>query len=255
MHKENHSFFFLAAVSGTTGLLTNDEYRHACRALRIGPDAALDGTDGNGNIYKCTLTPRSGESGEVDIAETVRQPAITPAVRIYVGLPDREPFEEGLTGLCALGATQIVPMVCRYCQEQWWRPWEKRIERLQRKMIAGIKQAHNPWLPDLREPRPFTEALRALGAEKGPGPLRIVADPEGGALAGAIGESSRIDCIACFIGPPGGFSPEELDLLASENFKRVKLARFRLRTELAAIASCAQIMQHFIRSTEGEAQH
>jgi 16S rRNA (uracil1498-N3)-methyltransferase len=250
MHKENHSFFFLSAVSEKKGLLTEDEHRHACRALRMAPNAALYGTDGKGNIYKCMLTPRSEESGEIDIVETFRQEPTSPVLRMFIGLPDREPFEEALPGLCALGASEIVPIVCRYCQEQWWRPWEKRIERLRRKMIASIKQAHNPWLPDLREPRPFSDALRLLDAQNARKSLRVVADPGGSAISSVIGEIGRTDHIDCFIGPPGGFSPEELGRLSSENFNRVGLSRFRLRTELAAVASCAQIMQCFLEAGE-----
>jgi 16S rRNA (uracil1498-N3)-methyltransferase len=192
------------------------------------------------------LTPRSGDSGEIDIVEILRQPTPSPFLRMFVGLPDREPFEEALPGLCALGAAEIVPLVCKYCQEQWWRPWEKRLERLRRKMIAGIKQAQNPWLPHLREPRPFSEALHELEGQSTGKPFGIVADPGGAALAPLLRTAGPIDRIDCFIGPPGGFSPEELAHFSSWNIQRVTLSRFRLRTELAAIASCAQIMQHFL---------
>jgi 16S rRNA (uracil1498-N3)-methyltransferase len=248
MHKENHSFFFLSAVSGTTGILTKEEYRHACRALRINPNAAFYGTDGNGNIYKCKLTGESMEHGEVDIIETFPQPTLSPAVGIYIGLPDREPFEEALTGLSALGASAIIPMVCRYCQEPWWRPWEKHLDRLRRKMIAAVKQAHNPRLPDLYEPQPLAETLFTLGSRVKSPSVRIVADPDGVTAVSVVGGATTIDRIDCFIGPPGGFSPDELDRLSSEGFSKVNLSRYRLRTELAAIVLCAEIMQHFLET-------
>jgi len=249
MRKENHSLFFLSAVSDAAGTLTNDEYRHAFRALRIAPDGALYATDGKGNIYKCKLAPRSGETGEVDIVETARQPPFLPPVRVFIGLPEREPFEAALAALSALGAAAIIPVIGRYCQEQWWRPWEKRGERLRRIMIAGIKQAHNPWLPDLRAPQPLDEALSTLGAEPALRPLRLVADCDADALTAVLRRTEGIDRVDCFIGPPGGFSPDELDLLRPEIFKRVGLSPFRLRTELAAIVSCAQIMQHFTETS------
>jgi len=249
MHKENHAFFFLSAISGSTAILTDDENRHAFRALRFVPGSAVYGTDGNGNIYKCMLTERTRASGEVDIVETVRLSPNFPPVHLHIGLPDRDQFEEALTGLSALGAATIIPVVCSYCQEPWWQQWEKRHERLRRKMIAAIKQAQNPWLPDVIRPQSFAETISMFDTQGAPGSVRIVADWHGAGLATVMQKVKQIEHVDCFIGPPGGFSPQELSQLFSINFNRIRLARYRLRTELASVVLCAQIMQHFIGET------
>jgi 16S rRNA (uracil1498-N3)-methyltransferase len=246
MNKEEHALFFISPVSERQAILTKEEYRHACSVLRVGSDSAVQGTDGRGNLYKCKLGARSRERGEVDIVETVAHAPLAPAALLYIGLPEKEVFEEALTGLAALGAAKIVPLVCCHCQKPWWNEWGKRLERLQRKMIAGIKQAHNPWLPELHAPQPFSEALDMLGRETGEQTARLVADPGGTAVEEALRGNNAAGRIDCFIGPPGGFSPKELERLSAERFRLVKIAPYRLRTELAAIVLCAEIMQHGI---------
>ena len=252
MHQENHALFFLSPLSTHRAILTKEECRHACCALRMGDDSVVYGTDGNGKIYKCRLAAQRGESIEVDIIETIPQAFLPPLVHLYIGLPEKEAFEEALVGLAALGAARIVPLVCNYCQGRWWNPWEKGLERLRRKMISGIKQAHNPWLPDLRAPQQFLEALHMVCEKAGGRTIRIVADPAGIAVGNTLQGRNPTDRIDCFIGPPGGFSPDEVHRFSMEGFQFVKVAHYRLRTELAAIALCAEIIQHFIATNVHE---
>ncbi len=254
MHKENHALFFISPVSGNKAVLTKEEYRHACLSLRMGNDSAVYATDGNGSIYKCRLAEEVREGGEVEIVEIIRHKALFPAVHLYIGLPDREAFEESLTGLAALGASRIVPVVCGYCQGPWWNSWEKRLERMQRKMIAGIKQAHNPWLPDLNAPLPFHEAYAlSLGGANGR-VIRSVADPDGTGLEIAFQGAAQIERIDCFIGPPGGFSPGERERFSEGRCTLLKVGHYRLRTELAALVACSGIMQRFMGKSTDEAQ-
>jgi len=254
MHKENHTFFFISDASPTTAILTKDEYQHACRSLRISSDAAVFGTDGVGNIYKCKLSEKSRQTGEVEIVETVSQKPLSPAVHVYIGLPDRESFEEALIGLTALGAARIVPLTCRYCQEKWWESWENRLERMRRKMIAAAKQSRNPWLPELHKPMPFLPAVQMACTEADDHAIHIATDSTGSALETAFTGAKRIGRIDCFIGPPGGFSPDELEYFSLKNIPLVKIAHYRLRTELAAIVSCTGIQQHFIFTADRAAQ-
>jgi 16S rRNA (uracil1498-N3)-methyltransferase len=245
MHKEEHALFYITSVSGNKAFLTKEEYRHARLALRIGNDATVYATDGNGIIYKCILGEPLGEGGEVEIIEAIPNEPIVPAVHLYIGFPEREPFEEMLTSLAALGVARIVPVVCEYCQVQWWSQWEKRLERMQRKMIAGIKQSHNPRLPGLSSPQSFREAY-GLTREGPSGVVRMVADPRGAGIEKAFLGTRSVERIDCFIGPPGGFSPEELKLFSEGGFQFIRIAHYRLRTELAVVVTCSAIMQRFI---------
>ena len=58
---------------------------------------------------------------------------------------------------------------------------------------------------------------------------------------------SVYDRILFVIGPEGGFTPEEEDLLMKNNFKRITLGSNVLRTETASIAVLSMLIYHFMR--------
>jgi 16S rRNA (uracil1498-N3)-methyltransferase len=111
-------------------------------------------------------------------------------------------------------------------------------------MVAGIKQSLNAWLPELTAPMEFGEALEMV---RGCDPRRcIVADADGAPFGSTVDIIMDSSNVACFVGPPGGFSPGEMDAFKSLGFVFVKIANTRLRTELAAIVLCAQLISKSI---------
>jgi 16S rRNA (uracil1498-N3)-methyltransferase len=130
-------------------------------------------------------------------------------------------------------------MVCELCQKPWWeQKWEKQLERSERKAIAGIKQAQLTTLPILAPPLGFEQCLQESLLQQ-----PVVALEEGlpvGECLGALRQSSRI---GCFVGPPGGFSPGEVELFCQHKVLSCRLGASRLRTELAATLLCAAALQ------------
>jgi RsmE family RNA methyltransferase len=108
-------------------------------------------------------------------------------------------------------------------------------------MVSGSKQSLGAWLPELTAPTEFDEALDTVRSFS---PKHcIVADADGMSPRSARdGLAAPMDT-ACFIGPPGGFSQNEKDGLKSSGFVFMKIAHTRLRTELAAVILCAQVLQ------------
>ena len=83
---------------------------------------------------------------------------------------------------------------------------------------------------------------------KGTDGLVFVADMNGEKLGKSLDELTLLDTVSCFIGPPEGFSTEELDGLKKHGAKLIKLSDKRLRTELAATVFAGNIVQKFINS-------
>jgi 16S rRNA (uracil1498-N3)-methyltransferase len=241
MDKHEHSLFYIDGVSGESAILPKEEIRHALASLRMGERGTLRATDGRGNIYECAVTPETAVSGEARITTTAQTPRPAPDIHMYIGLPDRDAFERAITDLAAMGAAGIIPVVCGYCQKRWWDDWDKHADRLRRKMIAGIKQSLNPWLPELTRPMPFCQIASALRAF--PPQRCFVADAGGIPLRRALDASPVEGRAACIIGPPGGFSPEESNLLKESGCVFVNISPHRLRTELAAIILCGNVVQ------------
>jgi 16S rRNA (uracil1498-N3)-methyltransferase len=238
MDNLEHSLFFVSHVDEKTAVFSEEERHHALSVLRKDPSGFIHATDGKGTIYTCLL--REG-AAQAEVAALRIQPAFLPRVHAYIGIPERDAFEEAVTDLAALGIATITPMVCHYCQKKWWETWEKHRARCHKKMVAGIKQSLSAWLPELKAPTEFDEVLETVRSFSPQ--YCIVADADGMSLRSARDGLAAPTDTACFIGPPGGFSQYEKDDLKSSGFVFVKIANTRLRTELAAVILCAQVLQ------------
>jgi 16S rRNA (uracil1498-N3)-methyltransferase len=106
-------------------------------------------------------------------------------------------------------------------------------------MIVAAKQSWNAWIPELKKPHEFSKALPLIEG------CCIVADEKGKPF-NTLSLASVPDTISCFIGPPGGFSEEELAILQQHDTILITLAKYRLRTELAAAILAGNILQKFV---------
>ena len=234
MSSPDHNLFFASRVENGFAYLDSEESRHVSSVLRLSLGDALAVTDGRGTVYDCAVQDCVPETLSARILLTKRVPRPQPSVSMFVGICDRDRFEELAENCAALGAHRIVPVICRFCQKPWWSAWDKHSQRIRKKLIAGIKQSHNPWLPLVTEPEAFGDALSLAQPS-----LVLAADAGGGKqVLEIVDKIKQSSAVSCFVGPPGGFSPEELETLNRTGATLVSLSANRLRTELAAVVLC-----------------
>lgn len=235
----DHFLFYADNIHDDTIILDKDETNHALAVLRIVIGDSIFITDGKGTIYFCEYSTIQSDVCVAKILKTKKQKLQAPDVHVFVGLTEKDSFETLLTSLVPLGVVSITPVQCQYCQKNWWKKkWEKNSIRFQKKMITAAKQSWNAWIPLLSVPMSFDSAI-SMDHD-----LLLVAD-ENGELLSSLNSTmlkSR-NKISCFVGPPGGFSFEELSKLNKSGSFSVKISPHRLRTELASTVLVGNIVQ------------
>ena len=234
MNKSEHFLFYSCRQDENRLFLDPDETHHVYAVLRLCPGDPIAVTNGAGTIFNCIIDSISKSSCICSIKDQKQYPAQQPPLWFFIGLPDRNCFENVCEYLVPLGISRIIPLECDYCQKGWWKQsWEKQSRRFREKIIVAGKQSHNPHFTTLLAPQAFTEALNTA-------PEKILVAMESGQLLDKnnIGTS---ESVACFIGPPGGFSPQELEQLKTKKAQFIRLGNYRLRTELAALTFAAQL--------------
>jgi len=95
----------------------------------------------------------------------------------------------------------------------------------------------------LTQPLTLVDLLELVEADRG-----VVADAGGGTLDQLPPSRERI----LLIGPEGGFSPEEDDLINGSGWSKLRLGNHVLRSETAAIAGAAILSEadHRLNSTD-----
>lgn len=109
-------------------------------------------------------------------------------------------------------------------------------------LVAGAKQCRNPWLPEIRTlPGGVSQLLATVGELQADRPERGVArhvlleDTLGPTEMLTPAHLARPGLTVCVIGPEGGFSPRESNLLQGNGFAGFSLGRRVLRWETAAL--------------------
>lgn len=225
--------FYTARIENGFAYFEEEEARHIVQVLRRKVGEVLHFVDGKGGLYEgqieetgkklCVLSIQKAAQPYTEVAR--RHIAIAPTKNIGR-------FEWFLEKATEIGVDEITPLLCQRSERQRLRP-----ERLNKILIAAMKQSLRTYLPKLHPLTPFAELLKQsqhyeqcfiAHCGDGPiGPLRQKYQP---------GKS-----VLVLIGPEGDFSPEEVQLALDQGLEPVGLGDFRLRTETAGITACHTI--------------
>lgn len=202
-----------------TPQLSDDDDHHLRRVLRIRESDVITVGDGAGRWVAARLVA-GGLSVE---SEPVDEPASRPSA-VVSAIPKGDRPEWIVQKLTEIGATSIGFMECARSVVRWDGVRGRRqIERLRRVAREAAMQSRRLWLPEILEVVAFAAAATTQNC--------AIADPEGDDL------TAEVDTV--LVGPEGGFTDGELDLVA----RRVSLSTNVLRVETAALAGAMMLTQ------------
>jgi 16S rRNA (uracil1498-N3)-methyltransferase len=206
--------------------ITGSEAKHL-RALRLNINEAIMVSNGDGLCAKASIQIASKTEFLLKINETQenygeRKYVLALALGI---LSARDRFEFALEKSIELGITDFYPLKTDFSQ----RP-KLNQDRLLSKSIAAMKQCKRSKLTEIHFPYTIENLLRISRSFD----TIVVAD-----VNGDLPKNTKIgNRVLVVVGPEGGFSDQELQLL-KENEKTVlwNLGERRLRAETAAVVS------------------
>ncbi len=220
----------LFATANTLTEMPGEESVHISRVLRMKPGDELKVTDGKGAIALATVENPDMKGSTIRLRELSvkeRRPfslhiAVAPTKNIAR-------FEWFLEKATEFGIDRITPVFCDHSERQ-----KLRTDRLEKIVIAAMKQSFNCFLPVISEPVEF-DKLMETGTDHGNRFIAWVDEEPRPHLKDAC---KRGTDTLILIGPEGDFSKREITLALSRGFRPVSLGSNTLRTETAALASC-----------------
>ncbi len=224
--------FYCSDITTENYTLNEEESKHCIRVLRLKIGDMIHITDGTGNLHKTELIDDHPKRCSVKIVETQKEYgkksySIHMAVAPTKNINRYEWFLEKAT---EIGIDEITPIICEHSERK-----EVKINRLERVILAALKQSLKAYLPKLSEPSKFNQFVNQpfdgqkfiAYCEGKPKLLKNLYTPNSNALI--------------LIGPEGDFSPQEVEQAIAAGFTPVSLGNSRLRTETAAVAACHTI--------------
>lgn len=225
--------FYTTKIEGDWATLEEGEARHCAQVLRKQLGDALHFVDGQGGMYKGRLIEVGKKSCRIQIEERIDVVAPSPVNLHLAVAPTKniDRFEWFLEKATEIGISSITPLLCQRSERRRLRP-----ERLERVLIAAMKQSLKAQLPVLNPFTAFSDFIQSPFTGQG-------------MIAHCIADNKRPlkqtyqagNDVCILIGPEGDFSSEEIDLALQQGFKAVSLGEARLRTETAALVACHSI--------------
>jgi 16S rRNA (uracil1498-N3)-methyltransferase len=222
--------FYIPNISGSEVILNETESKHAVRVLRLTAGSRVQLIDGNGGFYEAEISDAHQKKCKLRIISSVKEfekrnfrlhVAISPTKNI-----DR--YEWFLEKCTEIGIDEITPLLSEHSERKVIKP-----ERLNKILVAAMKQSLKAYLPKLNQLTGFNELISEKRYKN-----RYIAHCNEGDKIHLKNAIKHGDDVLVLIGPEGDFSPEEVELAKQNGFTEVTLGNARLRTETAGVVAC-----------------
>lgn len=225
--------FYSPVVTQGLNLLGEQESWHCTHVLRLPEGGAIHLTDGHGNLYECMIQIADPKKCIVNVV-SVQTEYLKRKNYLHIGIAptkSMDRFEWFLEKATEIGIDEITPVFCAHSERI-----RIKTERLQKILVAAMKQSLKAYLPKLNEPADLKNFLsKDFTGQK------FIAYCESGEEDELQKVYQKGSNALILIGPEGDFSHEEIALAKKQGFIPISLGKSRLRTETAGIVACHTI--------------
>ena len=239
----HHFFVTPQQISGDKIRLEGGDVNHMKNVLRMKLHEKAEISDGESRTYLCEVEAYEEDAAVLHILEEMEADT-EPASKLYLfqGLPKSDKMELIVQKAVELGVYQVIPVAMKRSVVRLDdKKAAKKADRWNSIAESAAKQAGRSRIPEVTMPLSYKEALKM--AEE----LDVTLLPY--ELAGGMKVTREVirqiksgQSVGIFIGPEGGFEPEEVDAAVSMGAKVIPLGRRILRTETAGLATLAVLM-------------
>lgn len=226
--------FFVDRVQSGHAQITGEDAHHLTRVLRVERGQQFEISD-NQNVYLAEVESARKDLVSFSIREKVASAESNVRTTLLASLIRFERFEMLLEKATELGVARVVPVQAERSEKGLERAAVKRMSRWNRIVREASEQSRRARLPEIDAPAGLAEALKIEGAcryalEEAEAPPILTIFP---------GHREHGDSVALLVGPEGGWTDRERELIASSGWRSVSLGPEILRAETAGIAALA----------------
>ena len=230
----HHFFVTPQQISGDKIRIEGGDVNHMKNVLRMKLHEKAEISDGESRTYLCEVEAYEEDVAVLHILEEMEADT-EPASKLYLfqGLPKSDKMELIVQKAVELGLYQVIPVAMKRSVVRLDdKKAAKKADRWNSIAESAAKQAGRNRIPEVTMPLSYKESLKM--AEELAGGMEATRE--------VIRQIKSGQSVGIFIGPEGGFEPEEVDAAVSMGAKVITLGRRILRTETAGLATLAVLM-------------
>ena len=222
--------------------LPADAAAHLVRVLRLEAGAACTLFNGDGRDCDGRIVVASKREVLVEIIGTHEVHNESPLrVTLLQGIARGEKMDLIVQKATELGVQAIVPMISERSEVKLdAERAQKRHAHWRGVAIAACEQSGRTRIPELTAPEPLLSAIAAVASDA----LKLTLHPEGQRAVANLSIDHTTGLVLA-IGPEGGWSPRDRQVLQGAGFIGLRLGPRILRTETAGLAAIAALQSRF----------
>lgn len=232
--------FYCETLDGDRAVLDSVQSHHLSHVLRLEAGQGVEVFDGQGLLADAQVEQVGRKQVVLRLVKKTLVAAKTSGrVILAVSIAKGERFDWMIEKCTELGVDHIAAVQCERTVKMGK---SSAVERYKKIALAAAKQCGRVYLPALSGPDTLKRTLDSLCARY-PGAAVLYGDVDGVSLDSVSDTAAGRDIVVC-IGPEGGFSDSERELLAASTVRPVSANSNILRIETAAIAFAAFFCRH-----------
>lgn len=231
--------------------ITGGDVNHIKNVLRMKNGEKIRVSSKSGQAYFCHISSILDDEviAAIDSADETGTDLDNHIV-LYQGLPKGDKMELIIQKAVELGVSEIVPVAMKNCVVKLDdKKAKSKVTRWQAIAESAAKQSKRSLIPEVKMPMSYKEAVAYAKKLD----VKLVPYENEHGMAGtkaAMEQIKKGESVAVFIGPEGGFAPEEIEMVRDE-MQLISLGRRILRTETAGIAALAILGYQLESQTDG----
>jgi 16S rRNA (uracil1498-N3)-methyltransferase len=232
---------FYTAQELTVGLpteLTKEASHHCLQVLRYQAGASLTLFNGDGFDYEATIESVEGKRCMVQVENKLSPDNESPLrIHLFQGIARGEKMDLIIQKAVELGVSEITPLFSERCNVKLeGNRLEKKLAHWQNIAVSASEQSGRALIPKINSACQIKQIPTNASAS------HLCLEPTANQR---IADSQLESTVCLYIGPEGGFSSIDLDILQRLNVVPVTLGPRILRTETAGLSCIAILQSHF----------
>lgn len=229
------NIFFAPPESINSSLieLAGQEATHASKVLRRQPGDHIIVVDGQGGWHEGTISQITKKTVRIEVISSEVKPQKQPRLVLGLGIiKKRDRLEFAIEKAVELGVSAIALFRSEHTVKE-----NVRLDRLKSVVRSAMKQSMRAWLPKIQMHKSLDEVIQNY-----PDYPLLTAHEKTDAIPGVEPEAKQLSRALLLVGPEGGFSESEIELIQKREGQLISLGKNRLRAETAAVVFLSQFI-------------
>jgi 16S rRNA (uracil1498-N3)-methyltransferase len=226
-------------IEGSKVVIKDGDFHHIKHVMRLHLGDSVIVNTQDGDAYRCDILHFEDQKVILEIKEKIESKSLSYHLDIGLTMIKRDGFELALKKMTELGVEGIIPLMTDHSIIHI-KDFEKKKIRYQSICKESSEQSERSYLPTIHD----LSHLNDLDVSAYDHLFCAYAREQNQTLKDELKQIHSSDKSLVLIGPEGGFSKKEIELLKKKGFQNVSLGETILRAETAAtyVASVFRFM-------------